>query len=290
MMSWFAEESITTFQKFCINVIKCGPIPKHIAFIMDGNRRYATKTNVQKAEGHLKGFEKLAECLEWCRELGIREVTVYAFSIENFKRSKEEVETLMGLAREKFQKLLEEKDRLMKEGVCIRVIGNLSLLPEDLQELITKAMLLTKDNNRSILNVAFSYTSRDEIIHSIKTVIEGVTNDDISIDDIDEELLSSCLYMHKSPNPDILIRTSGEVRLSDFLLWQLSGTEIYFTDVLWPEFCIWHLLGCVFKYQRSVFSSKQLSHQKSNSERSPIVDAFLQKVENTRLTRSIIKA
>nr|XP_023026199.1 dehydrodolichyl diphosphate synthase complex subunit DHDDS [Leptinotarsa decemlineata] len=260
-MSWVTNYPFTLLQKFCINVIKCGPIPSHLAFIMDGNRRYATKTNVKKAEGHSKGFEKLGECLQWCRELGIREVTVYAFSIENFKRSKEEVDTLMQLAREKFQKVFEEKDKLKEEGVCIRVIGNLSLLPQDIRKLIAEAMLLTKDNNKSILNVAFSYTSSDEITNSIKEIVDGVNQNLIDVEDITEELISNCLYTHSSSNPEVLIRTSGEVRLSDFLLWQVSESEIFFTDVLWPEFCIWHLLGCVFKYQRSYNYLKKFDYQ-----------------------------
>ncbi|XP_072384041.1 dehydrodolichyl diphosphate synthase complex subunit DHDDS-like [Diabrotica undecimpunctata] len=252
-MSWLGQNNLTSFQKFCIKVLKYGPVPQHIAIIMDGNRRFAKKTNVQKAEGHSKGFEKLAECLNWCRELGIREVTVYAFSIENFKRSQDEVDHLMQLAKEKFQKLFEEKDRLMQEGICIRVIGDLSLLSDDLRKLVAEATLLTKDNNRSILNVAFSYVSREEITHSIKTIVKGVEEGYIENNDISEELISSCLYTYLSSSPDILIRTSGEVRLSDFLLWQISQrTEICFTDVLWPEFSIWNLLGIIFKYQRMV--------------------------------------
>lgn len=122
-MSWFVDTPLTAFQRFCAKILKTGPVPFHVGFIMDGNRRYANKTQVKRKEGHNKGFEKLAECLQWCREFGIREVTVYAFSIENFKRSKEEVDTLMELAREKYKKLLEEKERLMEEGVRIRVIG-----------------------------------------------------------------------------------------------------------------------------------------------------------------------
>lgn len=157
----------------------------------------------------------------------------------------------MDLARDKFRKLLEEKDKIMKESVCIRVIGNLTLLPKDLLRLIAEVVLLTKDNNRAVLNIAFSYTSRDEITHSVNIILEGVNNNEIQADDVDEDLISSCLYTHASPDPDILIRTSGEVRLSDFLLWQTAFSDICFTDVLWPEFSIWDLLGLIFKYQRS---------------------------------------
>ncbi|KAL1494438.1 hypothetical protein ABEB36_010037 [Hypothenemus hampei] len=249
-MPWISDDSLTTFQKFCVNVLKCGPIPKHIAIIMDGNRRYARKKQMEKLEGHSRGFDKLSQCLKWCLELDVKEVTVYAFSIENFKRTKEEVDHLLQLAREKFTKLFQEQDKLMEYGVCIRVIGNLTLLPEDLRQLMAKAMLITKDNNKAILNVAFPYTSRDEITNSIQTIIEAVREDKISPDDVTEDLISHCLYTNLSPNPDLLIRTSGEVRLSDFLLWQTSRSQIQFAEVLWPEFGIWHLLGCIFKYQR----------------------------------------
>ncbi|CAH1109958.1 unnamed protein product [Psylliodes chrysocephalus] len=285
-MSWVRDNTtLTIFQKFCINILKCGPVPNHVAFIMDGNRRYAKKTKVQKAEGHSKGFDKLAECLQWCRELGVKEVTVYAFSIENFKRSREEVDALMQLAREKFQRLFKEKEKLKEEGVCIRVIGNLSLLPEDLRKLIAEATLITKDNTKSILNVAFSYTSREEITHSIKSVVQAVEDNLIQEDDITEEAISACLYTHLSKDPDLLIRTSGEVRLSDFLLWQISNTEICFTDVLWPEFCIWHLLSVIFKYQRSYGVHNLYSLNKQPKIFSSRMNTFIKSIEEKRIAQ-----
>ncbi|XP_071571703.1 dehydrodolichyl diphosphate synthase complex subunit DHDDS [Temnothorax nylanderi] len=249
-MSWVRERTLNWFQLLALKIIKTGQVPRHVAFIMDGNRRYANKRNIVKREGHSQGFEKMTETLNWCMDLGIREVTVYAFSIENFKRSKEEVDELMDLARQKFKRLLEEKDKLMEVGVCIRVIGNLSLLPEDLCKLIAEAMVLTKDNNKAFLNLAFCYTSRDEITHTIKDIVKGVKHTDILPEDINEDLIADCLYTYKSPNPDLLIRTSGETRLSDYLLWQIADSCVYFTDVLWPEFSIWHFLGAVFYYQR----------------------------------------
>lgn len=189
----------------------------------------------------------------------------------------------MQLAREKFQKLLEEKDKLMTEGVCIRVIGNLSLLPPDIRKLIAEAMLLTKSNNRAVLNVAFSYTSRDEIANSMKEIVQGVDNNEIKVDDINEDLISQCLYTNQSPNPDVLIRTSGEVRLSDFLLWQTSSSQIYFTNVLWPEFCVWHLLACVFKYQRCYSDLKQYASKKEVCDESNSrVASFLKNLEQRR--------
>lgn len=217
---------------------------------MDGNRRFAQKEHIAKAEGHSKGFDKLSETLQWCSDIGIQEVTVYAFSIENFKRSKEEVETLMSLAREKFKKLLEERDKLNEQGICIRIIGNTTMLPEDIQQFMAEAVLQTRNNTKAFLNVAFSYTSRDEITHSIRTVAEGVSSGKLQTDDIDEEVLTRCMYTKHCTYPDLLVRTSGEIRLSDFLLWQSESTVIYFTKTLWPDFNIWHLFGAVFHYQR----------------------------------------
>lgn len=153
-------------------------------------------------------------------------MTVYAFSIENFKRSQEEVDTLMGLAREKFAKLLEEKDKLREKGIKIRVIGNLNLLPKDIQKTVAEAMLLTKDNNTSILNVAFAYTSREEIANSLKTIVEGVENNDLLPEDLNDSLIDECLYTNKCSSVDLIVRTSGEVRFSDFLLWQVRYTFI----------------------------------------------------------------
>ncbi|KAF6344317.1 dehydrodolichyl diphosphate synthase subunit [Rhinolophus ferrumequinum] len=214
-MSWIKEGKLSLWERFCANIIKAGPMPKHIAFIMDGNRRYAKKCQVDRKEGHLHGFNKLAETLHWCLNLGIREVTVYAFSIENFKRSKSEVDGLMDMARQKFSLLLEEKEKLEKHGVCIRVLGDLHLLPLDIQELIAQAVQGTKNYNH----------------------------------DVSESLLDKCLYTCHSPNPDILIRTSGEVRLSDFLLWQASHSCLVFQPILWPEYVFWNLCEAILQFQ-----------------------------------------
>uniref|UniRef100_A0AAQ4R2I5 Alkyl transferase n=1 Tax=Gasterosteus aculeatus aculeatus TaxID=481459 RepID=A0AAQ4R2I5_GASAC len=219
-MSWIREGELNLLERISANILKAGPMPKHVAFIMDGNRRFAQKKNMERQEGHMQGFNKLAETLRWCKHLNIREVTVYAFSIENFKRSKDEVDGLMELARQKFEKLLEERENLEKHGVCIRVLGDLNMLPLDLQQLIAKAVLGTKAHNKCFLNVCFAYTSRYEITNAVREMAWGVEQGLIKASDVSEPLLSACLYSNKSPNPDLLIRTSGEVRLSDFLLWQ----------------------------------------------------------------------
>ncbi|XP_029427078.1 dehydrodolichyl diphosphate synthase complex subunit DHDDS isoform X2 [Rhinatrema bivittatum] len=219
-MSWIREGELTIIERLCANILKAGPMPKHVAFIMDGNRRYAQKCHVERQEGHSQGFEKLAETLRWCLNLGIHEVTVYAFSIENFKRSKEEVQGLMELARQKFARLLEEQDNLEKHGVCIRVLGDLTLLPLDIQELIARTVLATRNYNKCFLNVCCAYTSRHEITNAVREMAWGVERGLLEPSDVSEALLDKCLYTNNSPNPDLLIRTSGEVRLSDFLLWQ----------------------------------------------------------------------
>ncbi|KAJ1532384.1 hypothetical protein ONE63_000984 [Megalurothrips usitatus] len=289
-MSWVRDNQMTWLQKLGVRIIASGRVPKHVAFIMDGNRRYAKKHNVQTYEGHSKGFDRLAETLPWCSELGIKEVTVYAFSIENFKRPQEEVDALMDLARQKFQRLLDERDKLKEHGVHIRIIGNLELLPEDLRKLMAQAILITKDNNRSILNIAYAYTAREEILQTVKQAVGGVTDGVLSPSNVTKELLSKTLYTNKSPTPDLLIRTSGEVRYSDFLLWQVSCSCVYFTNVLWPDFTLWHLLGAVFYYQRS-YQNMQIVRELENqcseniapAELSYQVDEFVEKVNEKRL-------
>lgn len=243
-MSWFREEELklSWLEKLAVNVIKQGKIPKHVAIIMDGNRRFSVKSHIEKSEGHKLGFDKLSQALQWfvvdtfdyrlsfitsvigfrCLELEIKEVTVYAFSIENFKRSQDEVDTLMTLAREKFVRLMDEKEKIMERGVKIRVIGNFKLLPADLQHSIAEAMLMTKDNDKSILNVAFAYTSRDEITNSIAMIARGVEQNELQQDDLHHSLIDECLYTNKCNDVDLLVRTSGEMRFSDFLLWQVK--------------------------------------------------------------------
>ncbi|XP_076653458.1 dehydrodolichyl diphosphate synthase subunit [Halictus rubicundus] len=277
-MSWIRDSTVTWFQLLATKVLKTGHIPKHVAFIMDGNRRYASKNGMDKLDGHTKGFDKFSETLQWCRVLGIEEVTFYAFSIENFKRKQEEVNGLMNLAEQKFQKLLSEKDNVKKHGLCVRIIGNLSLLPQNIQKLIAETMMFTKDHDKAFLNIAFAYTSRDEITHAIQDVIEGVESGDILLEDIDENLISNCLYTNNSPNPDLLIRTSGEVRFSDFLMWQISNTCIYFTNVLWPEFNIWDFLNAILYYQRSysdmqkIIKIQNVKPTMQNSRQSTYID------------------
>lgn len=261
-MSWIPEKRVeySWLDTILLKLLRCGQIPRHVAFIMDGNRRFARERNIEKIEGHTQGFDKLAETLQWCNDVGVKEVTVYAFSIENFKRKEDEVEGLLNLAREKFRRLIKESDKLKEHGIRVKVIGNVTLLPEDLRDLIAEAEACTRDNSEKTLNVAFSYTAREEIAQAVRKCAEGVEKGLIEPEDIDEDLLERCLYTDVSSTVDLLIRTSGEVRLSDFLLWQSAFSSIYFTQVLWPEFSIRNLLLGVFYFQRQ---QRSISRAKS---------------------------
>jgi len=247
---WVREYSYSWLERLALNVIKVGRVPRHIAVIMDGNRRFARQAGDPVLAGHRAGFEKLAETLQWCKELGVREVTVYAFSIENFNRKESEVSDLLDLARDKFKVLLGEKEKLSEAGLRVRILGNLSYLPADLREIITEVEKATADNTESLLNIALSYTAREEITHAVREVADRLSSGHIDAADVDEETLQRFLYTGQSETPELLIRTSGETRLSDFMLWQASRSITYFSPVLWPDFSLWQLLAGVFFFQR----------------------------------------
>ena len=202
---------------------------KHIAIIMDGNRRWAKLKNLPSAMGHKKGVDALKTTLKACDDFGIKYLTVYAFSTENWNRKQEEVDFLMDL----FCKTLENETKEMQEkNVVIKFIGDLINLPEKLQTILKYASDLTKNNTGVNLQIAFNYGSRNEIVHAIKSIIEK----GIKPDDITEELISSELYTTNIPDPDLLIRTGGEMRVSNYLLWQIAYSEFYVTQKFWPEF------------------------------------------------------
>jgi len=277
-MTWVREEeyNFTYLEKFVTNVLRCGEVPRHVALIMDGNRRYAKQNNLLKIKGHAEGFERLADTLQWCRYLGITEVTVYAFSIENFKRDKGEVEELFDLFREKIKKLISEEDKLREHGVKVRIIGNLSYLPVDIQELIQETHKVTENNVGSTLNIAFSYTAREEITQAVRRAAQRVQAKEIREQDIDEQMIESLLYTPSKV--DLLVRTSGECRLSDFMLWQASSSVTYFTKVLWPDFKFWDLLMAVFFYQRDMVLSRNIkslhtSNKNINSDEFAVMSA-----------------
>ncbi|KAI9136765.1 putative undecaprenyl diphosphate synthase-domain-containing protein [Paraphysoderma sedebokerense] len=233
-----------------VRVLRCGPVPQHLAFIMDGNRRFARRLQKDSKLGHLKGFESLEKTLRWCMKLGVKAVTVYAFSIENFKRSKDEVDYLFQLAREKL-KLLSEKSDLVKEyGIRIRILGDLDLLPADVLKSVSEAMETTKNNNGPILNICMPYTSRHEITQAAKTLVKHIENDIISASEVSTSYFDELLFTGCNPPLDILVRTSGEIRLSDFMLWQASeNCYIHFVSKSWPEFSFWDMLPILLSYQ-----------------------------------------
>ncbi|KAF9977055.1 cis-prenyltransferase [Actinomortierella ambigua] len=245
-MSFLERTARTTLVK----ALQCGPIPQHIGFIMDGNRRFGRKVNVDSGRGYYFGYNTLEQMLAICMELGIKVVTVYAFSIENFGRPPDQVETLMELAKTKLTEMCEESELVKRYGIGIRVLGDTSLLPEDVQAVVNKAVELTKHNNRAVLNMCFPYTSREELTMATKALVAGVEANELNPSDITTSVLDQSLYTRSCPPMDILIRTSGEIRLSDFMLWQSSRTcHIEFIDCYWPEFSFWRLIPTLLRYQ-----------------------------------------
>lgn len=249
----------------CYKIIKTGRIPQHVAFIMDGNRRYAKRESISRRDGHSKGFDKLTEVLHWCYECDIPEVTLYAFSLENFKREPDEVDALMTIFKDKIGRLLDEEENIMKHGVCIRFIGDIGRFNEDIQVYMAKVVAMSKDNTKSFLNIAMAYTSRDEITTAIKEIAAGVEEGLITNGDINEELIERCFYTSQCRPVDLMIRTSGEVRLSDFLLWQTAFSTLCFVEALWPELNVWTFFYCILKYQIQydmMHNAKELSKLK----------------------------
>lgn len=208
-------------------------VPYHVAIIMDGNGRWALQRNLPRTEGHRRGAQSLKTILSCCRDWGIGALTVYAFSTENWRRPRSEVNFLLGL----FEHLLRrELAELCQEGVRLRYLGDLSLLPRSLQEVIQESVVSTATNPGVRLTVALNYGSRQEIARVCRQVAEQVQQGELSLDHIDEQLFAKYLDTVDVGDPDLLIRTSGEMRLSNFLLWQMAYTEIYFTETLWPDF------------------------------------------------------
>ena len=206
---------------------------KHIAIIMDGNRRWAKEKNLPSAFGHKKGVEALKNTLRACNDFGIKYLTVYAFSTENWNRKQEEVDFLMDL----FAKTLKnELDEMHKENVVINFIGDLAKLNSKLQEILQNAVEVTKNNTGVHFQIAFNYGSRLEILQAVQNIAKKVQLGEIKPEDITEKMISENLYTQNIPDPDLLIRTSGEKRISNYLLWQIAYSEIYVTDQYWPEF------------------------------------------------------
>jgi len=221
-------------------------LPRHVAVIMDGNRRWAKRKLLGGFQGHRAGVETVRVLLKLCRELGIAHLTIYAFSTENWQRSDEEVAFLMSLFEEVIQRELNE---LVANGVRLRFIGDLAGLPTTLRTRMAESEAQTAHNSAVTLNVAANYGGRRELVEAARQLARRVAAGELSPEAIDEQALAACLYTSDQPDPDLLIRTSGEARLSNFLLWQLAYTELYLTDVLWPEFRQPQFLDALLSYQ-----------------------------------------
>ena len=213
--------------------IERAKLPQHVAVIMDGNGRWAKQRGLPRVEGHRRGANTLKQMLRYCKNLGIKTLTAYAFSTENWSRPIGEVNFLMSLFERLLQKELKEMEQ---EEVCINFIGDLAPLPESLQQQIRRSMERTKNNQGVFFNVAINYGSRHEMTNACKAIAEKVRQGKLAAEEISEEIISQHLYTSASCDPDLLIRTSGEMRLSNFMLWQLAYTEIYVTQTLWPDF------------------------------------------------------
>ncbi len=222
-------------------------LPKHLAIIMDGNGRWAKKQGMLRAFGHESGTKSVKTTVEACAKLGIENLTLYAFSTENWNRPKLEVDTLMKLL---INSLKKELATLVKNNIKLNSIGNLENLPKSVQKELLEVIEKTKDNNRMTLTLALSYGSREEIVSAVKNISNKVKNNIISVDSIDDSIINNHLYTHNLPDVDLVIRTSGEHRISNFLLWQIAYAEFYFIDVLWPDFSEEHLYEAIISYQK----------------------------------------
>jgi undecaprenyl diphosphate synthase len=230
-------------------MIKIDPnkLPRHIAIIMDGNGRWAKQHTMGRIRGHKKGAQAVRTTVTACREIGIQYLTLFAFSSENWGRPDEEVNALMSLLEDYLEK---ETPTLQKQQIRLNSIGNIEKLYPPVRKKLLDVMKLTEQNDKMVLNLALSYGSRDEMVMAIQKMISDSQKGKLAIDDINQDLVGHYLYTDGMPDPDLLIRTSGEYRISNFLLWQLAYTELYFTDVLWPDFKKDDLLKAITVYQR----------------------------------------
>ncbi|TYB73976.1 isoprenyl transferase [Bizionia gelidisalsuginis] len=226
--------------------INTSKLPKHLAIIMDGNGRWAKQKGMLRAFGHEGGTKSVRETVEASAQLGIENLTLYAFSTENWNRPKVEVDTLMRLLVSSLKK---EIKTLTDNNIKLKAIGNIKLLPKKVYKELNEVIDFTKNNTRMTLTLALSYGSREELINAIKEISVKVKNNIISVEKIDESIINEHLYTQNLPDVDLLIRTSGEQRISNFLLWQIAYAELYFTPVLWPDFKKQHLYDAIIEYQ-----------------------------------------
>lgn len=222
-------------------------LPRHIAVIMDGNGRWARRRFLPRTAGHRAGARVVDELVSNCRQLGVRALTLYSFSSENWNRPQFEIEALMMLLDEH---LVKEVDRMVRENIRFNTIGRIAHLPPLIQEKISDACQRTRNNDGMVLTLALSYGSREEIVEAARKLALRVRDRELEVERIDGDLFATCLETAGLPDPDLLIRTSGELRISNFLLWQTAYTELYFTEVLWPDFHGREFLEAIRSYQR----------------------------------------
>jgi len=239
-------------------------LPQHIAIIMDGNGRWAEQHSMGRIRGHKKGAQAVRTVVRACREIGIKYLTLYAFSSENWERPAKEVQALMFLLEEYLKKELKE---LQKQEIRLTTIGEIERLNPSVREKLLQVKESTLKNDKMVLNLALSYGAKDEILLAVKKILQDSQAGKIDIDQLDQKTFSRYLYTSDMPDPDLLIRTSGECRISNFLLWQMAYTELYFTKVLWPDFTRDDLLKAIASYQkrerRFGLTSEQLKEVKS---------------------------
>lgn len=240
-----------TYERWLENQVKNGEMPKHIAVILDGNRRFAKSKGLDLDSAYSYGAENAEKLLEWCLNLKIPSLTLYCLSTENLKRKKEEIEPVFKSIKKELEKVLED-ERIYREGVKINIFGDKDLLPNDIKELIEKVEEKTRENDRFNLNLAISYGGRNEILDAVKKISREVENGNLKPEDLDEKIFEKFLYTSSLPypEPDIVIRTSGEERISNFLIWQTAYSELVFLDVYWPEFRRIDLLRAIRIYQK----------------------------------------
>ena len=236
-------------------------LPKHVAIIMDGNGRWAKSQNKERTFGHKNAIKAVREAISACNEVGIPYLTLYTFSTENWNRPAEEVDTLMDLLS---STLLQEAEEIFSRGIRIRAIGDLEALPEHVRNQLYNIMELTKNNTKGNLTLALSYGSQKEILNAVKELCKKVKNGDINENDIDEHLFEQHLYTKELLPVDLLIRTSGEVRVSNFMLWQIAYAEMQFIDVLWPDFTKETFFQCILDYQTKERRFGKISEQLEN--------------------------
>ena len=225
---------------------KLEKIPTHVAIIMDGNGRWAKKRNMPRVKGHYEGMQTVKKITKYASKLGIKYLTLYAFSTENWARPKEEVSYLMDLPEKMFTSFMPE---LMENNVKVEVIGVVEKLPENTRKAVEDAIEQTKNNTGLKLVFALNYGSKDEIVTAVKRIAQGAANNEYKVEEIDEQLISDNLFTKDTPDPDLLIRTSGEQRISNFLLWQIAYSEFIFTKVAWPDFVEEELYKALLEYQ-----------------------------------------